>query len=1619
MPNIPQLGQSILSQPIDEPISLDRASGEQPLSLSDIAGGRDTQPLPPPIPNDAEATNFSSAVAALSGNQEDVIKTYLDVDNELKTTGVSPTANSIMDGVYKDWNEGNYASMRSILADPNIPNSVKNDAIKYMAQAHKSTPHPMTIVAEKAAASYEPKTDDEGVSHFNVIDNFNSFMDSRQKIQDEYNKLAIQHNGKMFDSISHGLKTIGYIFIPGMRGSVSAKVYNELKANPDKVFNYAQGVALPGTLNQKLVDYARGLPNDVIVDAHKIIFEALNSTDLNIVTNDNAFAIMKQAREIVTDGYTDHEKYLDNLFGLIDIAVVLAPGKVLTMGTKITKALPSGEEAVKALKIKGQIDQKSLGVVYEDTNPDKFRDAASAAIDSPEAAKALFNSDSHTVAAHYTLPSITDSDKGFSIVSKSPVHDPLYNAAKEELMSIFSGTAGLGLSKDERAQAAISRIERMQQVENVVPRVGEFNWVVQPDGSVRIHGNYGTISGGWADPEVALNTVKQSLRHLGLPDSAFTVNAKNTTYYKSLPKTRKGATQFNKQGVVDTSKGEGGKATTYTVSVDDHYIYNSADVKDFEVPDVKHNYFSGDSSLVGEQFNIGRLIFPWTSMFDKTIQGGASNAVNMSSRMEAVLTKVAESSLSKLSKLSRREKTEVMEELNKINITQVRPDIHDLKARGFSDEQIDALNDVGHVQDISWHASNLDAVDHNIKAGKKVITNDSGETFMTAKPVHEKNPVINQRVKALDLETGAIRNVDPEEIKAAYTKGGGLAEVEEGVMVGEDAADYVIVNGSNHYMRDLRYSDQLVGYKVGYAPTKYTDPVFIIKQYVDKDGMLNPKYDRAVAVVGNSAAAQKAIAKLQRDNPEAKFARRYGRDKQDISTANFRDNGSLGRHSTQKIRGQRLSSVDDKYDLTEKTASVMNPVDATLSNIRSLSNRIGTRPYLESQKARFMQSYEEFLKPNRFGRKEYPSSIQELADRTLGGDPKKLADARLMYQYIRSLEKGTVNLMDKSLQGILLAGGRAFGEKAFKEAGRNAGLAFKYGYLENKFIAASQAMKPLETMRSLAFHSFLTTFPMRQFAIQGHQALQVIIAYHPRVWRKTGLGTSFLSLRHMGYAKPGSATHTKMMKQFNMSEAEVENFYQQFIRSGLVANIANHNMVSSSIRGLTESSMSEGLLAKSVMAVPRAMAKYGKKYGFDPGEFVAKATGWTAEYADRAYKAGWKHNFKHSDYESMANAADNLTSNMNNAGEMLYNKNILSMFMQFQQAPHKAIMSITHRQLTARQKSAIVASNAVLYGVPSTFVYTWLKDNGYSTTAEATRGAEDLILNKLWSYGVAGLDLLADKPEEFKRDLENNAGIDFQGTFVPYQSNIVSMWADLLTSGLMAYDKAPSLSLWVGANPRIGKLIEDLTMFTGVFKQPLDQVVDGSVILRDLADLSNGTSHLFKGWLMLNGHAKTDSSGKVLLDNPTVGQSLAQMLFGIGTHAEKDIYAATDIRLSAQKNYKADIEKVVKNMYSKMSRSDIKFDEAKLTLTALAVMRDFCKNDSACYNEFSQQMKYHINGGYVGNAFRLVGMMPAQAITAQLRASVANASDQEKASMEDMIQSILNAEQEPFGDNED
>lgn len=619
--------------------------------------------------------------------------------------------------------------------------------------------------------------------------------------------------------------------------------------------------------------------------------------------------------------------------------------------------------------------------------------------------------------------------------------------------------------------------------------------------------------------------------------------------------------------------------------------------------------------------------------------------------------------------------------------------------------------------------------------------------------------------------------------------------------------------------------------------------------------------------------------------------------RQDINTADY-GRGDIdwdlhvtqGR-STQRLRGQRLedatsNAIDPGY------SHIVDPVESMINSARSISRRASMRDMIEATKARYIATRGDYLPEGQFGQKVMPGDRKKVAYQGDKAENKKaLADARSEYEFIRYLENGYINAVDDGVKALfnniantLGNAGLAKGEKAMHWMSKHGG--------------------PTGAGKKLAFTAYLALNPLRQVIIQGHQAIQ-LFALNPK-WCVNGVGarqTAYILMRQAGLE------HTpQMAKYVGNSDKELVEMYKAFDRSGLVAAIDKQNLIRDNMLDAADmfnkkrwSGMSAG---RKVLATPGKIGRGLRKIGFDAGENFNMTTAWLAHY-DLAKRAG-KNLSDPEVLDQITADARNYTYGMNSAGDMPYNQNALGLYLQFMQAGHKAILTMTtNRGLSRAQRARLIAMNFALYGIGGGTFYAYL-----SPYLPKNKDARDLITNG-FEGTMINKSLSLATGEDTRIDFSGLSPVNTYGMYDFIQSLFTTDVGTILSS-------TPSAQLMFGRNARLTKFGRTAAAYFNL-RDDYDNPVKFSTVAQDFAKISSGYSNWFKAAYAQKYHQKITSSGNVVDKGVSSAEAVAQV-FGFQTLDESYHYAINDYLYGKSKAFDDDVKNWYKDYKEAVTR---------------------------------------------------------------------------------------------------
>jgi len=430
--------------------------------------------------------------------------------------------------------------------------------------------------------------------------------------------------------------------------------------------------------------------------------------------------------------------------------------------------------------------------------------------------------------------------------------------------------------------------------------------------------------------------------------------------------------------------------------------------------------------------------------------------------------------------------------------------------------------------------------------------------------------------------------------------------------------------------------------------------------------------------------------------------------------------------------------------------------------------------------------------------------------------------------------------------------------------------------------------------------------PLRQFIVQGHQAVQLAANFPGWILnvKKSGAEVAVLTSFQAGFNPPAST-----LKLAGLSLSEAKTMFKQFNRSGLVAGIDRQNLVNGALADLADQVAAGGI--KKALFFPLTLSR---KIGFDAGENFNMMTSWLA-HRDEAIRAG-----KSLDNSEVADrvtgSARNYTYNMNAAGDLPYNQNALSVIFQFQQVPHKAALQmLTNRALTPMQKIRLGVFNATMYTLPPTLMISLfngiLPDNQEARNA-IINGLEGAIFNYLLSKSF---------DQDVDIDWSGLSPVGLHGTYELIHSLITTDPGEIIAA-------TPAGSLLFGGNPRLTDATVSIARYFNPFNNPDEDPASFSVVMKSVAQLSSGYSSTMRANLALEYGKKISTTNTVTDSNVESVVAIANYA-GFGSLDEVQSFYVKRTIYEKTAKHKDDVTKWYKEYKRELLREGITVEETE------------------------------------------------------------------------------------------
>lgn len=1178
----------------------------------------------------------------------------------------------------------------------------------------------------------------------------------------------------------------------------------------------------------------------------------------------------------------------------------------------------------------------SVGNILAATNPGRAKKLFAEAIMNPsdEIVRAGYGTEKADAIASNVMPQAM-SEAGV-VTSKVPDIDrEILERMKPDPLNFTAG---------EVARAQQNLKDKFRSVSGLSVNDAMGGIKVDGDGSVlSVSSVYGRGQGGFSTAQEALEQTKFALREFGAKDSDIEILARDGMNHRPV-----------KLSEVGDTPGE------YYARLSMPYEIKGLDVGVFDPEDVMLNGLDNIPQLMGNRYtgSLTENVLDIATMFTPRFSGSAVRASDKASGLTYYLTKEAKEFTDRFDVLSPVQKKIVHDYLKEANALQLKDNPADLVARGFKPDMLDALKAFRKFWDTHWYLENSDLI-RTLNADNWKKLEHPTEEFIAK----ELPPNMWSDVKDfLDPRTGNIERFGDAMRVSINNANGQLAVLRRPVDINGTVVTHIFVdNNPSSYLRTLRESDGVLKKLDGYYTTVYKAPRFVDKiTYEMVGGQERIVRRQAVAVSGDWKSAEhfantqpKQVGVRYEPRGDERMMQTGGDDWFDIHAARGR--------ISQRHRGKPLIDESGQMNILGDESFVLGPVDSAVRAARSIAGRIAGRAHLENAKARFVQQYRDFLKPDAFGEYHFPSELSMIGQKGIPST-REMADARSTWNKIMYLEHGYLNAADTVVKQMFNLGSVMAGKKGLKTIERAAG--------------AASEVAPMAAAKSTVFNTFVGTNIWRNWIVQ-----------------------MFQTTRMPAYSITGTVKAIpRMLEYINSIATGKETHFTKFIKdSDLLTTVDHQNMVRGSLQNAIDHSNT--ILNKAMKPV-----QFARSIGFDAAEQGNLAVHLAVVY--ERFK-GMGKNMDSPRVRSEAYAeVRHLTGNMNFGGDQPYNQTAASAVMQFAQSPHKLLLQYTNRALPFDRRMRLLAWDLFAFGAPTAMVYNTVAE---SLFPEKTEDKERIRIQKMivdgwWAHKLNKL-LEAELPSDKRIDITSLSPNNMMGQY--------EMFKALLTGGaeeLMSHTPGGAL---FGESGSVQRAIR---MWSRMFKGVVDE--DQSPV--EIQDAMLATARIFpiannayKAYIIKEYNERRNARGVTVEENVPDSHAYFQ-LFGFGSKNLNEIYALSKQLTEQTKENEDNLYKVYKHSLELMSGVDTKsFDDLEKQIRVTNFLLKPYMDQPWAMSKMNEWMRRDMMGIEFNNYRRLMqlGGMPYNEDIRRIIEQHPLLSDEEKRAYISTMQKLTDSEE--------
>lgn len=1217
-----------------------------------------------------------------------------------------------------------------------------------------------------------------------------------------------------------------------------------------------------GQNKAKAKEYFQNLPSHKLVDFTKDLISVVDAQSDDVIFSDqNKYMQIDALRTVVEDNYYgDFDQAFDNIISVLDVVGLTSPlAKPLKGVSKAAAAnmnkIPKGlEKSYQALSagvsnyVSSGIRSMSAGKSAITSNWDKGTKLKEAAKVDEEASQAIFTSSKDDVA--FSEIGAAKTEGGF-VAPNAKAPRSITNLPEDMQEVLRGSTKGGRLDlMDSEVRQIVDKVAgslNTTRLTKVTNNNGMRTLQIK-DGAIDIQEVYTLTDGGWLNADSAIEETKFALRDLGVVDSDLSLKIKDNV---------SGLWRDTDKAEIATLEARG-EIFEKGVGLNKKYELTALDVNSMESFDVGTWFSRSFTSLAGESAT--RHVFPMSTLIDKKTYGSFSLGVDKAADTAQKVFNTMATAGKAFNKFSEGDQNLINGYIKKANREGEWGGFDELLNAGLQQKHLDFLNTWKDYTDMTYH--------FNSQHFNKVLAKEGWSLFMakdTKLVAREVTPdKMGKSARVYDPTSEEYITLSKEQIDEFAADGYKFAQPRSPEAL-EGNSLLLVWEDSGSYLRKITKEDNLLNYREGYVPVKYDAP-YIIRR-VDNQGRVT-----AVSTANN---LKDAMADKNLRNIDAPEGVRY------IETHNRKDKGtkeidtdtsnliSSGYGTTQKVRGKRLE--DASTDVIDD--NILPPMDAFVSSVNEVTRRFSMINSLTSAEKRYVTTWGKYT-----GGRVTDEVLPQFKG-AVGKEAVDIANMKTAHSFLQVANQGYQNTYQQAYASMMRGIASTLGRTG------------KAQWVEKKLLQGANMRDPMTYATHVASTAYISLSPFRQFFLQSLTTLQ-LAPINPSYVAKGQLARDLGAYSYYAtvekYGKGANKLTKKewagLSKTSGKSEEDLREMFKAVDDSGLLSSL--NNLVNDSVSALVrEPAYKQDTLDRAI--------EVGRT-GFKAGEQLAIVSSFFTFYSKAARIKGGR--LTQEEIAEQVVRTRSFTGDMNRAGDMPYNKNLLKPLLQFQQVPHKMAMNMTtSKQFDTSEKLALAGFNLVMFGLPT----AWMIDII----------GEDMPEDKMAREAVTQGLLLATVNSTLSSVSGQDVGLSAQG-IAPLAAYD---FADLLHE-VSIQDPMKTLAA-TPAGGYTNKIVETIGAASRIFNHPKDKSYWEKVKLLapELAGLTSGTSYAYKTAVLMEAKKAFAKTGEITDREVSNIEALAAII-GVKTIDEEFYWRNRTIGRKGTKEFYDDLKSDLKNM---------------------------------------------------------------------------------------------------------